>query len=1345
LSEWAALYADPECELPPIDVSFRDYCQAVEAAGEDEKARAYWLDRLDTLPTAPELPLLAPRQGEPTRFVRRTRTVSRERWTRLKERAQARGVTPSVLLCAAYAEALALWAKEPRFTLNVTIGDRLPLHPHVERLIGDFTNLVLLEVDTAGEGSFEARAQALQRQLFQDLEHRAFGGVRVIRELAREHGPAHAAMPVVFTSVLGHEMPGGSDGVLPGLGRLLDGVSQTPQVHLDCQVLEIAGELMISWDAVEALFPEGVLDAAFDAYVSLAEALGDDEAVWTSAGPVTTPAEHRAVVAEVNATERPLPTGLLHEPFFARAARTPHAPAVIWSSGRLTYGELAGRAGWVADRLAELGVRPGERVVISMRKGWEQVAAVLGVLRAGGVYVPVDPALPAERITYLIEHTEARAVLTQPGLMEEPWPSGVPVVAITAEGAGLGPGGHTASRAATDLAYVIFTSGSTGVPKGVMIDHRGARNTIEDINERIGLTAEDRVLAVSSLSFDLSVWDVFGTLAVGAAVVMPDPGSERDPAHWGDLVDAHGVTVWNSVPALFELYTEHRAQHGPRAGLRTAMLSGDWIPLSLPERAWETFPGVRVMSLGGATEASIWSIHHPVTEVDPTWASIPYGTALANQTMHVLDGRLRVRPPYATGGIFIGGVGTALGYWKDEEKTARSFVVHPETGERLYRTGDLGRFWPDGTIEFLGREDQQVKVNGYRIELGEIDAALTAHPQVGGAVTITDTAGQGGKRLVSYVTQDGAVDTAALREWLEAKIPSYMVPQVLVVLEEIPLTGNGKVDRKALPSPSRTQNTAVHTPAATPVEHALVQVWSELLNPSEPLSTTANLFELGADSLLALRATAGADRHGLRLQLADVFAHPTITGQALAADSASVGATRDDPVGPTGMTPSQHWFLSQDLPRRHHWNDASFLLALQRPLDPAVLARALGRILEHHDALRLRFAQDAGGGWTAHVAPWDEAEQLPFEVHDLSHLDSRAQKKRSVEISDGLQAGLDLGRGPLLRMAYFDMGDRPHCVLFLAHWLAVDHYSGRILLEDLLGCYADLEAGGEGALPPRTTSFRSWTHGLAVYANSPEVTAESGHWASEARRSIAPFPVDDTQGPNSLESLENVTVRVDRDVTDALVRLLPRHIRADLSEVLCSAALRALHATYPDDPGTRRVLVDLERHGRDLPVPGANVSRTVGRFSTLVPVLLELDPALAPDEALHRVRDQVDALPGRGAGHGLLTYLSDRPEAEALRGLPVAQIGVNYLGQVDEVFLRSDLLSVPRMAYGRQRSDTGTRFRAVDVIGFVVAGRLNLTVGFSTNRHSAATRKAFTAALTDELGQLARWVRHFED
>ncbi|MFF5428058.1 MULTISPECIES: condensation domain-containing protein, partial [unclassified Streptomyces] len=490
--------------------------------------------------------------------------------------------------------------------------------------------------------------------------------------------------------------------------------------------------------------------------------------------------------------------------------------------------------------------------------------------------------------------------------------------------------------------------------------------------------------------------------------------------------------------------------------------------------------------------------------------------------------------------------------------------------------------------------------------------------------------------------------------------------------------------------------------------------------------------------LLALRATAQADQHGLHLTLPDIFNNPTINQQALAAGSARARSAADEPVGPTVLTPSQYWFLGQDLPRRHHWNDASFLLSLQRPLDPALLATALRRVLGHHDALRLRFTPDSGArnGWRAEVAPYDEEAPLPFSTYDLSDLDSRAQKRRSVEISDELQASLDLGQGPLLRMAYFDMGDRPHCVLFLAHWLAVDHYSGRIVLEDLLGCYAGLEAGGTGELPPKTSSFRAWTEGLQEYARGADVRAELAHWAAPLRGAPTRVRVDHETGPNSLESLENHTVRVDRKVTEALVRLLPRKVNADLSEVLCSAVLRALPV---EDAPVRRVLVDLERHGRDLPVPGLNVGRTVGRFSTLVPVLFEADPADGPVEALRRAVEQARSQPGQGAGHGLLRYLSDDPAAAALAGLPRPEVGVNYLGQVDEVFLRSDLLSVPRMAYGKQRSEEGTRFRLVDVIGFVVAGRLNLTIGLSRNRHRPQTVRRFVDGLVAELTELARW------
>ena len=1348
LSEWAALYADPAVELAPLELTFRDYVLSlgqVESGETYRRARDYWLGRVEDLPPAPELPVVG--VSGPTRFVRREFRVEPGVWGALRDRAQSSGVTPSALLCAAYAQVLSVWARQPRFTVNVTVGDRLPVHPDVERVIGDFTGLVLLEVDAAGAGGFGQRVRRLQEQLWRDLEHRAFGGVRVLRELARVHGPARAAMPVVFTSVLGRPMPGGADGVVPGLGRFVEAVSQTPQVHVDCQVYEQGDALVVSWDAVEALFPAGLLDEAFAAYEGLLRRLVADPQAWESPGGlVPLPATVSEVYARANDVPGPVPSGLLHQVVADRALAQPQALAVVSSSGSLTYGELLRRARRVGRRLRAAGARPGELVAVCMDKGWEQVVAVLGVLESGAAYVPVDPGLPGPRREHLFEVTGVRVVLTQQAVAGRlSWPDGLSVFSVDDESqwADGDDAALPAVQSASDLAYVIFTSGSTGLPKGVMVDHRAALNTVLDVNRRWEVGPGDRVLAVSSLSFDLSVWDVFGMLAAGGVVVMPDPGTGRDPERWAQLVSRHRVTVWNSVPALFELFVEQVAQQGgsDAASLRLALLSGDWIPLSLPERAREVVGDLSVISLGGATEAAIWSIHHPVERVDPSWSSIPYGRPLTNQSFHVLDHDRQPRPVWVPGELYIGGVGVAQGYWRDPQRTAASFVVHPDTGERLYRTGDLGRYLPDGTIEFLGREDFQVKIGGFRIELGEIEATLAAHPDITAAVVTAHGDPRGNRRLVAYVVTDTATDLPVedIRDWLRSRLPEYMVPATVIELDHLPLTSNGKINRTALPDPSTHRGGHEHVPPRTPTENALSTIWRNLLNLPK-ISINDNLFDLGADSLLALRATAAADNAGLHLTLRHIFQNPTIAQQATT--TTPVGQTGpEEPIGRSDLTPSQQWFLAQDLPERHHWNDASFLLSLQRPLDLGLLRTALAKVIEHHDALRLRFS-DSDGDWQAEVAPFDPAAELPFAVHDLAALGTADQKDAVIKISDGWQRSLDLRSGPLLRVAYFDMGPRPHCLLFLAHWLAVDHYSGRTVIEDLLACYAELEAGGAAALPRKTSPFRAWTRELRAFAQSAPVRAEIDYWTAPERRDVDSVRCDQTEGANDLTSLRTATVRVAHRTTESLVRLLARRTSVDFGEALTAAVLRALPVTGRDAQGdTRRVLMDLEWHGRDLPLGELNVSRTVGRFSTLAPVLVEMDVAAPVLSGVAEVSRQLRVVPAHGGHYGLLRYLGTDQDAEALAAMPQAEVGVNYLGQVDEVFLRSDLLSVPRMSYGQQRSDVGARVRLLDVVGYVVAGRLSLTVGYSVNRHTAETIGLFVDRLVSTLEEIAEQVR----
>lgn len=780
-SEWQTLCQNPAHELPPIDVTFRDYVLALERNADTERSRRaleYWTSRAATLPPPPDLPLdRSPVAVHRPRFTHREFHLEPEAWKRLRDRAEERGLTSTAVLATAFSEVLAAWSGTLRFTLNLTLFNRLPLlldadgqghrglHPHLRRVVGDFTSICLLEVDTT-DGTFDECVRRTQRQLQQDLRHRHVSALHTLRERRRLGlDTAFGTMPVVFTSGLGTvaDVTGPRD----YFGDITYRISQTPQVWLDHQVLDITGSLDLTWDVVEELFPANLLDDMFATYTGLVERLASDDAVWDTELHVTPPAYQLTERDEVNRTAGPLPDGLLHEPFLARAARQPDWPAVITNAETLTYGQLAGRAAAVADAILRDGDdRPGrDRLVgITLDKSADQVAAAYGVLLAGHAYLPAGAALPAQRREAILADGEATTVITTARYAEEfDWAEGVRPVAVDRLDDRPTPPSAVPAEP-SDLAYVLFTSGSTGRPKGVMIEHRSALNTVADISERFGVTREDRIFGLAELSFDLSVYDLFGALGVGATLVLPDPDQAGEPAHWADMMHRHGVTVWNSVPAQMQMLVDHIEAVGEIPdGLRLVMLSGDWVPVDLPGRIHELWPDAVVISMGGATEASIWSNYHRVDEVPEGAPSIPYGVPLRNQRFHVLDATLRPCPNWVPGELYIEGVGLARGYWRDPDKTAASFIRHPRSGVRLYRTGDYGRYLPGGTIEFLGRKDGQVKIRGHRIELGEIESVLTQHPGVERAVAVKSDDDGAGVQLLGFVIpgRDAAAESDA--------------------------------------------------------------------------------------------------------------------------------------------------------------------------------------------------------------------------------------------------------------------------------------------------------------------------------------------------------------------------------------------------------------------------------------------------------------------------------------------------------------------------------------------------------------------------------------------------------
>ena len=753
--QWQQLYENLETVLPPLEISFRDYVLTellLKDTPQYQQAQEYWFDR--NLSPAPELPFaLHPSSVTQPKFKRHSTRLNPAQWQQLKQRATTANLTPSAVLLAAFADILNYWSKSPNFTINLTLFNRLPLHPQVNQLVGDFTSLTLLEVDNCIVSPFTARAQRLQQQLWQDLDHSYVSGVEVQRELRRQRGNTQP-MGVVFTSTLGLNSLM-ENTFLNHLGELVYAISQTPQVWLDHQISEQDGALVFNWDVIEELFPPGLIEDMFASYCNWLQQLANTDSAWEETHPQLLPPRQLASIVAVNDTDAPLNQKTLHSLFQKQVAVRSQCPAVITPEQTLTYEELHQLANNLGHQLRQLGATPNTLVAVIMEKGWEQIVAVLGILMSGAAYLPISPEFPEQRQWHLLVQGQVQLVLTQPQL--EPnlsLPEGIECLSLKQEELKAAQSNPIESvQTPEDLAYVIYTSGSTGNPKGVMIDHQGAVNTILDINRRFGVGVDDRVLALSALEFDLSVYDIFGLLAAGGAMVIPEPAPcrRKDPAHWLELINTHQVTLWNTVPALMQMLVEHLSGITDKqvGDLRLALLSGDWLPVNLPSQIESLWSNIQVVSLGGATEASIWSILYPIEKVEPNCQSIPYGFPMDNQRFYVLNQWMQPTPTWVSGELYIGGIGLAKGYWQDEEKTKKSFITHPVTQERLYKTGDLGRYLPGGEIEFLGREDFQVKINGYRIELGEVESALKQHPAVKEAIVNSYN-----NKLVAYVVSE---------------------------------------------------------------------------------------------------------------------------------------------------------------------------------------------------------------------------------------------------------------------------------------------------------------------------------------------------------------------------------------------------------------------------------------------------------------------------------------------------------------------------------------------------------------------------------------------------------------
>ena len=1016
--------------------------------------------------------------------------------------------------------------------------------------------------------------------------------------------------------------------------------------------------------------------------------------------------------------------------------------ACVCGDGQLTYRELNGKANQLARFLRARGVGPDVSVALFTERTVNAFVALLAVLKAGGAFVPLNIEQPQERLAQQLADMQAPLLLTEEKLLSRLPEFAGTIVCLDSVARCWEHESEQDLEAMSfpeNLAYVIYTSGSTGTPKGVAVTRGNLLNYTLYICQRLQLEAGEpwTFATVSTLAADLGHTTIFPSLVMGGCLHVIDYEVATDSERFAAYLEANPIDVLKIVPSHLNALLSGR-EVLPRQWL---VLGGEALSLQLVDHLRRTAGTCRIMNHYGPTETTVGCLTFDVEELrnsSVNAATVPIGRPIANTHAYVIDNYGRLVPFGAVGELCIGGAGVARGYLNQPEQTAARFIpdsFSDRAGARLFRTGDLVRHVRNGAIEFLGRVDSQVKIRGHRVELGEIEVALRQHPEVGEVVVLANSDEREHKRLVAYLVPSckPGPSVSELQSFLQSRLPAYLWPSIFVVLDEMPLTANGKLDRRALPAPDAARLAPVVRSLEGPrsdIERTLAEIWKQVLGITE-LGIHDNFFELGGDSIISIQIIARANQRGIRLTPKQLFQNQTIATLAAVANTTGAQFEADQGIvsGPVPLTPVQHWFFEQNLSQPHHWNQ-SLLLELKQTPQSSLLEKALEHLFVHHDALRLRFTK-VETGWQQFNAV--ALASVPYEHVDLSAL-TRAEQSTAIERrAAAVQSSINLSAGSLLRAVLFDCGaGEPSRLLLVIHHLAVDGISWRILLADLQTAYDQLARGETVKLAPKTTSFKRWAHRLTEHAQSAETLDELPFWL-EQFGSVCTLPRDREDGENTVGSSEVLSTELDEDETRALLQDLPAKFHTQINDAL----LAALAQAFTRWTNVAATLIELEGHGREEIDEALDVSLTVGWFTTHYPLVLNIAAANTPGQALQIIKEHLRRIPRHGLGYGLLRYLCADVEIEArLRVAPRPEVSFNYLGQIDQTLPGSAMFTLAHENPGPSRSPSAKRPFLLEVTGSVTRGRLILNWTYSRNIHHRATIEKLAAYFSEALRSL---------
>ena len=1314
--------------LPELPLQYADFSAWQRGWLKGEKLESeleYWRQKLAGAPPVLELP--TDRSRPPVQSFRgaySTFLLTTEMSQAIRDLCEKEGVTLFMVLLAAFNVLLHRSTHQDDISLGTPIANRN--RAEVEDLIGFFVNTLVIRTDLSRRPTFRQllhriRETALGAFAHQDVPFEmVVDALNPVRDLS--HSPLFQVMFVLQNAASEKQQR-----ELPGLTLTpIEAHSGTAKFDLTLFMVENGEEIGGAIEFCTDLFDASSIERMIEHFRQLLGSLVGDPDLPISTLTMMSDNEYRTIVDTWNATETPLDVSVsVVRMFESQAARAPDAPALLHGESSFTYAELNVRANQLAHYLRRNAVGPDVGVAICMNRVPDMVVAILGTLKAGGFYVPIDPAYPSARVAFMLRDSGVRMLLTQELLLERiQQPAVERTLALDSSWHVLGVDGEEnpdISVAPDNLAYVIYTSGSTGTPKGVMVHHRGLLNYLTWCRKAYPLEAGRGAPVHSSISFDLTVTSILAPLAAGRTVELlsEDEGVETLAEALRRSGDYSLIKI---TPAHIEILAKQLAPEQAKDRTRAFIIGGENLLYESigfwQKNALETV----LVNEYGPTETVVGCCVHFVSRDERNGGSVPIGRPIINTQLYILDGEMHPVPVGVMGELHIGGAGVARGYLNRPDLTAERFIPNPfgtRTGDRLYKTGDVCVYRADGVIEYRGRNDDQVKIRGYRVELGEVEAAVNAHPAVQEAVVDARADEQGNRRLVAYLVwrDDAAIDIGELRRFLQKTMPDHLIPSMVIPLDHLPLTPNGKVDRGALPDPihSRITQSETYVAPRNAFEETLAEIWRQILG-MDRVGIHDDFFAMGGDSIQTIQVVSRATMAGIRLTPKLIFQHPTIAALAAVAESLPhVAAAQGLVTGPVPLTPIQQWFFDRSLVEPHHWNQ-SIILNVGEPIEPDLLVDIVRRLLMQHDALRLRY-DHLEAGWQQRIGDIDD--DTPVCHIDLSAV-PREELQAAIETTaQDVQRSLNLSTGPVVRVAFLDSGTAETSrLLIVIHHLAIDAVSWTFLLEDFQVIFQALKSGRTPVLPPKTTSFLAWSNHLRDYSRSDALKEDEEFWVNIARQEFPVFPVDFPSGFNSEGSSRIIEVSLSVDETDALLRSLPRTHRTEINEVLLAAMMQALVRKF----GLFRAMVDVENHGREEIVPGVDLSRTVGWFTSLVPVPLELTGHEEPLEALQCVKMQVRRIPKKGIGYGLLRYLSTQSESnKVLQRLPAPAVCLNYLGQTNVGGDTDTPDEIAKESSGWERGPNNERTHLIEVDGGIAGDRLSLQWSYSENVFQRST------------------------